>query len=581
MNSTVTRYPTACTHLPSPDGEVCAEPLIDSEGNPFKTFTYHSFHDYVGTLLCRPDFREMFSTFRSRARGPQPEIMRDVEDGAFVRLLKGPDGRLFMDVGEPSTGGVEEFRLLFALNVDGFQVEGNNLHGISRNATVVSLSCVSLPASIRFKPGNPLVVCVIPGEPGLGYIHHYLTPVINDIKDSYEQGVRYIIPSSNRHFEPGEPPTSSDCHPDSTESPTSSHHDAEAHEPSSRHHSKQGGSSTEKYDARCALGPVVCDAVAARVIAGLFPYNSNWFCYVCKLWNLATSLGQTNYEDWEMQDGAKLRECATLWNETSSKGRQAVYKDGGCQHSELNRLSFWNAVMQLVVDPMHGFNSRCARMHSYVALQLFDGSTKKNSPGRVACYSFDFEFPPRPSDILLRSQTESTGMEVVFDDNKGPSSKEDTKGNGENDPNEVEMDVDEAFDSDLAFGGAEKAPRTYPEGEAGVRRRSRLQELRTTMTANACRDVLLIHRRLTAPLDDEPQSPVDASANKRTPSPRAELVRGLANLVKPALEFVAVDLEVAPLPIAVTTKTGISMRTPSKEQYAEALVTWVSAHHLR
>ena len=179
-------YPDLCSHNPEP-GRICGESLVDENQKPFKTFVYHSFKDYVASLLVREDIEDAVDDFCEAARKPPPDEIKDVCDARFVREFLGPDGRLFVD--RPGS----EARLLFALNVDFFSVEGNSLRGATESAGIIAMTCLNIPGNLRVDNANLYLGGIIPGpyDPNHDQIGHYIWPLMEDLAEAFEKGVKY------------------------------------------------------------------------------------------------------------------------------------------------------------------------------------------------------------------------------------------------------------------------------------------------------------------------------------------------------------------------------------------------------
>ncbi|KDQ60541.1 hypothetical protein JAAARDRAFT_85026, partial [Jaapia argillacea MUCL 33604] len=94
----------------------------------------------------------------------------DILDGRTARDFKGPDGEPFVGV----AGG--DLGLQFRLSVDWFNPQLNKQSGKKVSTGHMSLTCLDLPPSVRYKSENIYLARVIPGpnEPSLDQINHYL-----------------------------------------------------------------------------------------------------------------------------------------------------------------------------------------------------------------------------------------------------------------------------------------------------------------------------------------------------------------------------------------------------------------------
>ena len=125
----------------------------------------------------------MDSTWQSEVSGDG--IMYDIFHGKFIRKFKGPDGRSF------GLGG-EEGHYIFSLSVDFFNPYTNKQSGKKSSVGLISLVCLNLPPSMHYKPENMFRFGVIPGpkEPPLTALNHYLKPLVDDLIDFWETGVK-------------------------------------------------------------------------------------------------------------------------------------------------------------------------------------------------------------------------------------------------------------------------------------------------------------------------------------------------------------------------------------------------------
>jgi hypothetical protein len=187
--STTPTYPERCTHCPTP-GTECGETLL-TVGHPRRIFMYHDFKDYLSGLLSRRDIEavmdEACDDLMDSIDSPHLPFVKNPFDAQFLREFRGPEpGSLFVDRGE-------EGRYAFALHVDFFNPEGLNLRGASTSCGIISMACLNLPLDIRYKPENMYLAGIIPGpkQPSLDNLNHYIRPLINDLVDAWERGVKF------------------------------------------------------------------------------------------------------------------------------------------------------------------------------------------------------------------------------------------------------------------------------------------------------------------------------------------------------------------------------------------------------
>ncbi|KAF8187438.1 hypothetical protein BJ912DRAFT_926685 [Pholiota molesta] len=143
-------YPEQCNNIPFPNepcNEVLLEMATDGRRLPIKTFEYHSFHDYLATLLSRRDLEDIMDkacddlTSSIKEGKGAPNFVSDIFEASFIREFRGPDNKHFVQ--RPGKEG----RYLFVLNVDFFIAEGQT-HPLGRSTrSAIAVSVNDLPAS--------------------------------------------------------------------------------------------------------------------------------------------------------------------------------------------------------------------------------------------------------------------------------------------------------------------------------------------------------------------------------------------------------------------------------------------------
>jgi Transposase family tnp2 len=318
-NSPIPIYPKYCSHKEYLNGVQCGERLtrprcingIDIEV-PVKTFVSFDFKDWFAGLLSRPGYEErMDSVWQSKTS--EDGIMHDIFDGEYVRNFKGPDGRSF------GLGG-EEGHYVFSLSVDFFNPYTNKQSGKKYSTGLISVVCLNLPPSMRYKPENMFLSGVVPGpkEPPLTALNHYLKPLVDDLIDFWEAGVKF---SRTYNYETGRL-------------------------------------------VRCALILLVCDLPGARKAAGFAAFSHEHFCSVCHCTRSQHGYDDLDYHAWRRRTNSECRLFASRFEAAKDKETRAdLFKQSGMRWSELLRLPYFDIVQCVVVDAMHNLFLGLIRLH--------------------------------------------------------------------------------------------------------------------------------------------------------------------------------------------------------------------------
>ena len=355
LGSSKPSYPSICGHSPFPGSPACQNRITDNFSDipdlepqpPIKYFKYHRLRDYIAGLLSQPNIEETVDQTIDEAFAncsQKPNQMRSFWDGEFIKNFKGPGGeKLFLDRGE-------ETRILFALNVDFFNVNMVLRRNASTSCGIISMACLNLPVDIRYKPEFMYLAAVIPGphEPQHNAINHYLRPLIDELLQFWEPGVKF---------------------------------------------SRTALSDSGKV-VRCAIAICVCDLPAARKVAGLAGPTSHHYCSRCGCCERDT-LGRTDtdHSDWKPRNNSKLLEAANSWNAAVTEIFQTkIFQTYGTKWSELWRLPSWQPSQQLVTDPMHCLFGNLAQNHfrDYLGLTYLSAANGEKS-ARHPAFTFEFE----------------------------------------------------------------------------------------------------------------------------------------------------------------------------------------------
>lgn len=379
LDSTTPLYPDFCDNIPEPEiiepkkggkkqkapeparqtsvpGKRCGERLLHAVGSdgiakPIKTYVFHSFHDYLAGLLSRPDLESAMDKasddFMKCSHEPPPPYVADIFEAEFLKTFEGPQaGQLFLDRGE-------EGRYGFSLFVDFFTVGGMTVRGAKDSCGIIAMACLNLPIHLRFKPENIYLAGLVPGprEPHIGELNHYLRPLIEEMGDSWERGIRY---------------------PRTATQPL--------------------GKTT-----RSAIVNAVNDLPGARKVAALAGVTAIIYCTVCPCRGKHT-LGCYNYKEWGKRDAAEMRQQAENFkNASTTKEQVAIFECYGVRWSEMWSLPYWNPVRQLVIDAMHCILEGLIQSHFRHILKL---STKAAKAKTVLTPALVISFSQLPEDNL-------------------------------------------------------------------------------------------------------------------------------------------------------------------------------------
>jgi Transposase family tnp2 len=141
--------------------------------------------DFVTCLLSRPGTETAIQQSGERVRG---DIVEDIMSADGVWAIKGPDGVPFLSGGQHN-----ELCFLWALSMDFFNVHHNKIAGKTYPVGCILLSCIQLLPDMRKKTENLCLVSLIPGphKPSMEEIDHFLQPLIETMKQSWECSAVY------------------------------------------------------------------------------------------------------------------------------------------------------------------------------------------------------------------------------------------------------------------------------------------------------------------------------------------------------------------------------------------------------
>lgn len=170
----------------------------------------------------------------------------------------------------------------------------------------MSMACLNLPPSLRYRTENLYLAGLIPKEPVLDQMNYFLVPVVNDLLASWKHGNWYTKTALY--------PNGRLC--------------------------------------RSALLPLICDLPGARKVAGTsFPVTF----FSALVGNIkAEEIDTLDYSHWTRRTWDDHKAAAYAWLEApSKKARTALYKKNGVRWCELLRLPYWDPTRFVIIDAMH------------------------------------------------------------------------------------------------------------------------------------------------------------------------------------------------------------------------------------
>ena len=270
--------------------------------SPLKTYCYMDLHTSVQNLLLRAGFLETCNEWRNRT--PAENSLSEVYDGNIWKQFT--DNNFLTD----------KCSLALMLNCDWFQPYKHLQYSVG----ALYLSVLNLPGPVRNKIHNICLVGILPGphEPSHD-INSFIDPLVADLCQFWN-GVELTVKGSG------------------------------------------------KKKIRCAVLLVSCDIPAGRKLCGFLSYSARLGCSRCYK-SFPGSVGNMDYsgfnrESWHPRTQMKHRQdVETIMALNTKTERKRTESMLGCRYSSLLKLSYFDPVVMLAIDPMHNLFLGIAKHH--------------------------------------------------------------------------------------------------------------------------------------------------------------------------------------------------------------------------
>ena len=326
MKNEVPIYPPRCTFRAFPSSSACNATLTTSRVHnrtsvryPIRPFVTQCPESFIGDLLSRPGMEEiLLSGAKHHQSG---NVMFDITDGQRVQTLQGPDGKPFIEIPPDSS----ELRLMWTISIDWLNPFGNKASGKSVSIGAITLACLFLPPSLRYRPENLCLAGVIPGpkEPDYDQINHFTTPIVRKFHRMWSEGTWYTR--------------------------------------------------TAKYPrgrlSRSAIAALVADLPGARKVSGQAHFKMRLFCALCLL--TRDDINNLDRDSWVARCWKDILDAGYRYlRAPDQQTRNRLFQEHGVRWSAFMELPYWNNIISVVVEGMHNLFLGIIQHHFRTILSL-------------------------------------------------------------------------------------------------------------------------------------------------------------------------------------------------------------------
>ena len=317
-------YPSLCSFRPFLDSNPCGTRICKTRvrngksiRTPIRPFVMQIPESFIAAMLSRPGMEDALT----RGMGPrqQEPYLEDIGDGHRVQTLQGPDGKPFLQ------GPKHELRLLWSFAVDWFNPFHNKAAGKSASVGSITLACLNLPPSLRYKPENLYLAGIIPGprEPNYDEINHFIGPLIHRFLPMWREGTWF----------------------------------------------SRTASYVRGRLCRSAIAALVCDLLGSRKVSGHAHPSMRFLCARCLL--TQDSINDIDCSHWTRRTWDSILDAACAYkNATSQAERTKIFKQWGVRWTAFMDLPYWNNLLSVVVDGMHNLFLGLVSHHVRVIIGL-------------------------------------------------------------------------------------------------------------------------------------------------------------------------------------------------------------------